>query len=345
MSTHPDVAPRERSARRPPERRGVPRDGVRLLVAAATGVRHTRFTELPDLLQPGDLVVVNTSGTLPAALAGLIAGRGVGVHVNSRLDDGTWVVEIRRPDGGGPELALAAGTEVHLAQGVRLTLVGGYPDTARFPTRLWRVEVHGPAALDEHLARVGRPIRYPYVDGDFPLRDYQTVYAAEPGSAEMPSAGRPISERLLARMVARGVPVADVTLHAGVSSPELHEPPAPERFAVPPHTADLVTLARRRGRRVLAVGTTVVRALESAVTPWGQVRAGHGWTDLVLDGSTRTRVVDGVVTGLHEARSSHLALLRAVAGAELVEVAYAAVLQATVDYLWHEFGDSMLLLP
>ncbi len=331
-------------ATHPPEYRGIGRDQVRLLVAAPTGVRHACFTDLPRLLEPGDLLVVNTSATLPAAVTGRLGTDLLPVHVSMRLDDGTWVIEARRPDGSGPDRGLSAGTEVDLGDGVRVRLVSTYPVPHQPGSRLWRALVLGPTDLADHLAGRGRPIRYGHVDREYPLTDYQTVYAAEPGSAEMPSAGRPISERMLARLLARGVLVSDVTLHAGVSSPEMHEAPTPERFVVPAHTADLVDLTRRRGRRVVAVGTTVVRALESVVAPWGQVRAGAGWTDLVLDGTHRTRVVDGLVTGLHEAQSSHLLLLRAVAGRDLVDAAYDAVADDG-GYLWHEFGDSMVLLP
>jgi S-adenosylmethionine:tRNA ribosyltransferase-isomerase len=181
------------------------------------------------------------------------------------------------------------------------------------------------------------------VTGDFPLEAYQNVYATEFGSAEMASAGRPFSERLLVRLMARGVVVAPLTLHTGVSSPEAHEPPAPERFAVPEVTARLVGATRRAGGRVVAVGTTVTRALESATGEDGETRPAAGWTDLVLGAERPARAVTGLVTGLHAPEASHLELLEAVAGAGLVERAYAAAVRG--GYLWHEFGDAMLFLP
>jgi S-adenosylmethionine:tRNA ribosyltransferase-isomerase len=197
----------------------------------------------------------------------------------------------------------------------------------------------------DYLAEHGRPIHYRYVDGEWPLASLQNVYADRPGSAEMASAGRPLSEAVLVRLVATGIPVAPVVLDTGVSSQEAHEPPQPERFTVPEVTARLVNSTRRAGRRVVAVGTTVVRALESA-------RAGStvvptaGWTSLVLGPERPARVVGGLLTGLHAPEASHVQLLEAVAGRALVHAAYAEVTGPTgPSYLWHEFGDSMLLLP
>lgn len=193
------------------------------------------------------------------------------------------------------------------------------------------------------LARHGRPITYGYLRSRPPLTDYQTVFAREPGSAEMPSAGRPFTSPLVLRLALRGIPVVPITLHAGVSSPELHEPPLPERFDVPAGTAHLVEATRAAGGRIVAVGTTVTRALESAVDARGRVRPSRGWTSLVLGPDRPARVVTGLVSGLHAPEASHLLLLESVAGPELVQATYEqAVAQ---QYLWHEFGDSTLLLP
>ena len=159
----------------------------------------------------------------------------------------------------------------------------------------------------------------------------------------MPSAGRPFTAEIVTDLVTRGVGVAPVLLHTGVSSQEAGEAPLPERFAVPAATARLVNLTRASGGRVVAVGTTVTRALESAADPDGTVRARSGWTDLVLGPQRPARVVGGLVTGWHAPGASHLQLLQAVAGPGLVRRAYAAALRHR--YLWHEFGDSCLLLP
>ena len=334
------VLPVDAEAHEPPEHRGLARDGVRLLVARRDGVEHRRFRELAEVLDPGDLLVVNTSATLPAALdVRHQDGRAMTLHVATPLDDGDWVVEPRRAH--GPETAVAAGDRLG-APGLVLTLLAPYPgDDA--PRRLWRARPWPPVALAGYLATYGRPIAYGHLAGRFPLTDHQTVYATEPGSAEMPSAGRPLSEHLLVRLMARGITVAPLVLHAGVSSPEKHEPPTPERFSVPPATARLVNSARDAGARVVAVGTTVVRALETVAALDGTVSPGHGWTDLVLGAHRPARAVDGLISGLHAPEASHLALLEAVAGPELVGRAYAAAVAE--DYLWHEFGDSTLLLP
>ena len=335
--------PRDAEATAPPEWSGTPRDGVRLMAVRPGSITHAVFRDLPDLLEPGDLVVVNTSATLPARLAALRAdGVAVPLHVAGTLDDGDWVVEVRRPDNDGPDLRVEPGAVLALPGGVRLHLLTGHPDP-RHPSRLWRARPEPRVDAAEHLTRHGQPIRYGYLTGTFPLDAYQTVYATEPGSAEMASAGRPFSEAVLVRLMARGIPVAPVVLHAGVSSPELHEPPAAERFRVPEVTARLVRSTREAGRRVVAVGTTVTRALETATDDDGVTRPASGWTELVLGADRPARAVTGLVTGLHAPEASHLLLLEAVAGSELVAAAYRAAVAE--HYRWHEFGDSMLFLP
>jgi S-adenosylmethionine:tRNA ribosyltransferase-isomerase len=159
----------------------------------------------------------------------------------------------------------------------------------------------------------------------------------------MSSAGRPFTTQVVTDLVTRGVAVAPIVLHTGVSSQEPGEPPQPERFRVPAATARLVNSTRQAGGRVIAVGTTVTRALESAADADGTVRERHGWTDLVLGPDRPARVVTGLVTGWHAPGASHLALLAAVAGGALVERAYAEAVRFC--YQWHEFGDSCLLLP
>jgi S-adenosylmethionine:tRNA ribosyltransferase-isomerase len=339
--------PPGRAATRPPEARGLARDDVRLLVARPDEITQDRFHALPDHLRPGDLVVVNTSATLPAALPGRRAdGRAVVVHVSGRHPDGdgTWVVELRRPDGSGPSRATSPDEVVALPGGARLRLLAAHPDVSDASgTRLWRAGLLDEVAMSELMATHGRPITYDHVTGRWPLSSYQTVFAQEPGSAEMVSAGRPFTTELITALVARGVAVAPVTLHTGVSSLELGEPPQPEPYHVPVATARLVASTREAGGRVVAVGTTVTRALETVASGDGSVRPGAGWTELVLGPERPARVVTGLVTGWHTPGTSHLALLQAVAGRELVERVYATAVAG--DVLWHEFGDSCLLLP
>ncbi len=336
-------------ATEPAEYRGLQRDEVRLLASIRGTVDSHSFRDLPDLLAPGDLLVVNTSPTLPAAVDAAVGdGDRRPVHVSTPLPDRTWVVEIRLADNSGPERGLIAGTTISIPGGRTLRLLEPYPDASMCATRLWRASISPGLAHAAYLRRYGRPITYGYQSRRFPLTDYQTVYAldadSEPvGSAEMASAGRPFTTQVLTRAIARGIAVAPIVLHAGVASPESHEPPMPEWFAVPEVTARLVGATRAAGGRVVAVGTTVVRALETAVRPDGHVAETAGWTDLVMGPDRRPRAVSGLITGLHEPEASHLLLLEAVAGPEFVAQAYSAAVAER--YLWHEFGDSMLLLP
>ena len=333
--------PLELSAAEPPEARGLARDEVRLMVAGPDGIEHATFRDLGRFLRAGDLVVVNTSATIPAAVDGSRAGRHVVVHFSAPCDDGSWVIELRTPDGTGPLRDGEAGGSIDLPGGTRLRLLSAYPDPGAPQSRLRRARLDVEAPVEMYLARYGRPIVYGYVRGRWPLAAYQTVFGREPGSAEMPSAGRPFTERLVTELVAIGVLVAPVLLHCGVSSLEEHESLLPERYRVPAETARLVNHARSHGGRVVAIGTTVTRALETVADPDGFVRPGEGWTDLVLGPDRPGRVVDGIVTGWHAPDASHLRLLEAVAGADLVRRAYDSALESR--YLWHEFGDSALL--
>ncbi|MFD8206585.1 S-adenosylmethionine:tRNA ribosyltransferase-isomerase [Streptomyces sp. NPDC059695] len=343
--------PAELSARVPAEQRGPGRgrDDVRLLVSRGTAVSHHVFGELPALLRAGDVLVVNTSATLAAAVDGRVGpepgGEPVVVHFSTRGDDGRWAVELRAPDGAGstrPRGGGPAGAVVRLPGGARLVL--GEP-LAPGSGRLWWAGAD--ADVPGLLGRYGRPIRYGYTERDQPLSAYRTVFARPSpdgsGSAEMPSAGRPFTARLVAELAGRGVRIAPLSLHTGVASAEAHEPPYPERFEVPAATAAVVNGARAGGRRVIAVGTTVVRALESAAGADGVVAARAGWTDLVVTPARGVRVVDGLLTGLHEPEASHLLMLEAVAGRPALRSAYAAAVRGR--YLWHEFGDVHLLLP
>ncbi|MFE7512839.1 S-adenosylmethionine:tRNA ribosyltransferase-isomerase [Streptomyces sp. NPDC057540] len=343
--------PAELSARVPAEQRGPGRgrDDVRLLVSRGTEVSHHVFGELPALLRAGDVLVVNTSVTLAAAVDGRVGpepgGEPVVVHFSTRGDDGRWAVELRAPDGAGstrPRGGGPAGAVVRLPGGARLVL--GEP-LAPGSGRLWWARAD--ADVPGLLGRYGRPIRYGYTERDQPLSAYRTVFARPSpdgsGSAEMPSAGRPFTARLVAELTGRGVRIAPLCLHTGVASAEAHEPPYPERFEVPAATAAVVNGARAGGRRVIAVGTTAVRALESAAGADGVVAARAGWTDLVVTPARGVRVVDGLLTGLHEPEASHLLMLEAVAGRPALRSAYAAAVRGR--YLWHEFGDVHLLLP
>jgi S-adenosylmethionine:tRNA ribosyltransferase-isomerase len=342
-------SPDDQTAPEPPELRGLRRDGVRLMVASQSGIQHQRFSDLAEQLDPGDVLVVNTSGTVPGQLDGHDPRHGrLVVHVANRLADGSRVVELRTaPNAGSPVLDARPGDRIELDAGGHLDLLATYPAAGSSPTghgnRLWRAVVAVNGSLTDYLERHGRPISYGYLRRSYPIASYQTIFALTPGSAEMPSAGRPFTPELVTRLVARGVQIAPILLHTGVSSQDAGEAPQAEWFEVSASTATLVNAARAAGGRVIAVGTTATRALESAAAPDGTLNATSGWTDLVISSERPVRVVSGLVTGWHNPEASHLLLVEAVAGAELTQRAYDAAVQQR--YLWHEFGDSCLLLP
>ncbi|MER7547450.1 S-adenosylmethionine:tRNA ribosyltransferase-isomerase [Spirillospora sp. NPDC127506] len=326
-------------AHEPPEARGRARDGVRLLVSrrADGSVAHRAFRDLPSLLDPGDLLVVNTSATLPAA----VRLDRISVHFSTPVPDAgnrMWLVELRRRTGKAtrPYSGGCPGEWIPLPGGATLTLV------RRRTKRLWEARLS--TDVVPYLRRHGAPIRYGYVRRDWPAAAYQTAFAHDrsAGGAEMPSAARPFTPDLVTRLVSRGVLISPITLHTGVASPEAHEPPYAERYSVPEPTAALVEHVRARGARVIAVGTTAVRALETAVDAAGRVRASSGWTEHVVTPENGVRAVDGLLTGLHEPRSSHLMMLAAIAGRDLLAATYEAALAER--YLWHEFGDLNLIM-
>ena len=340
------VLPPELEAAEPPERRGVARDEVRLMVVARGSgeIVHASFRDLPGFLDPGDLVVINNSATLPAAVPARLAGRGAEAELRFASPapgmDGArwWVVEVRSADGAEPHGAPVRG-RVELPGGATATIVAPYAGGER----LWLASVRVREPVDEYLLRYGHPIRYGYVPDEHPLPAYQTAYALVPGSAEMPSAGRPFTPRLVTALVARGIQIAPVTLHAGVSSPERSEAPVAERFEVPgadrpPGHGD--PRLGRAGGRCRHHRRAGARDRGSARRHRGRAR---GWTSEVITPRRGLRAVDGLVTGWHEPEASHLHLLEASLGAELLARTYDAALDH--GYLWHEFGDAQLVLP
>ncbi|MCW2785696.1 MAG: queA [Marmoricola sp.] len=328
----------------PAEARGLERDAVRLLVAGPDGVTHGHFRDLAGHLAAGDLLVMNDSATIAGEIDATGPTGPVVLHLATPLDDGSWVVEVRAAPTADRAVLDAEPGDAFVAGEVAVTLLTPYPVDSS-PTgrgnRLWQARVDGP--LEAHLNLVGRPIAYGYLPRRYPLAAYQTIFGLRPGSAEMPSAGRGFTPQLVTDLVTRGVAVAPITLHTGVSSQEAGEAPQAERFAVPEATARLVNAVRSGGGRVVAVGTTVTRALESAVDLDGRVVARQGWTERVVTPADPPQVVTGLVTGWHDPQASHLLLVEAVAGRELAQRAYDAAVGSA--YLWHEFGDAALLLP
>jgi len=359
--------PANLEAAEPPEARGLRRDEVRLLVSdiETDSIAHARFCDLPRWLSAGDLLVVNTSGTLNAALPATAAnGESFELHLSTQLPGGYWTVEIRQPaiEKLGPGASLPyrdarAGTTFRLPEGGRATLLAPYPFVTSLESmsRLWIASLELPGAVPAYLDRCGFPIRYSYVKSPWPGGMYQTIFASEPGSAEMPSAGRPFTPELVTQLVSAGIQIAPILLHTGVSSLESHEPPYEEFYRVSRDTAERVNAARRAGHRVVAVGTTVVRALETVTDEWGTV-PGQGWTNLVITPDRPIRSVSALISGLHEPHATHLSMLERVIAAAAhrgdepagvcppchLRRAYAEARQA--GYLWHEFGDSHLII-
>lgn len=319
-------------ATEPPEQRGIARDAVRMLVTdrSTRTHSHAHFYDLPSRLRPGDLLVVNDSATLPAAvLARRSDGGSLRLHVSTMIDARLWTVE--------PRASVAAGEILDLPGRAAATMIT--PVEAPRP-RLWYASFRLPMPMYAYLAEYGAPIAYAYLDRGFPLRDYQTFFARNIGSSEMPSAARPFTKPVVEQLRGRGVEIVTVTLHCGVASFEAPERPGTERFTVSREAADRVNSARREGRRVVAVGTTVVRALESAVSDRGLI-ASSGWTDLVIGETYRLKVADALLSGFHDATATHLSMLRAFMDAELLDAAYSEALER--GYACHEFGDTHLI--
>ena len=336
--------PPELEAHQPPEMRGLRRDGVRLLVLPRsddTPLVHTQFSALGQFLREGDLLVVNDSRTLPALLhARDERGQDLEVRLAQRHSDDCWD-------------ALLLKDRTHVGRsGMRLEFGHGLTARVDAPNPelpfLWQVQFNQCCTeLLDLIYRIGLPIRYNYVAEALPLDLYQTVYAAGPGSVEMVSAGRPLTWELLLGLRRLGIRLASISLHTGLSSSrdeaiDATYPNYVEEYDLPAETVHAIQACHRAGGRVIAVGTTVVRTLETVAGENRTLAAAHGWTRLHISAGHRLRVVDGLLTGLHEPESSHLDLLSAfVEPARLKEIYLDAIERG---YLWHEFGDMNLII-
>lgn len=337
----------------PPEARGLARDEVRLMVSYRSDNRvvHTQFRQLGDYLNEGDVLVINTSGTLNAALQATGAdGLSLELHLSTRLPSNLWIVEVRLPHGKAtlPYYDVIPGMSLTLPAGASATLHTPYMAQGDMLTppvqpRLWIATLHLPSASLDYLASHGFPIRYSYVHEQWPGEYYQSVYVTEMGSAEMPSAGRAFTPELITQLVAHGIQIAPLLLHTGVASLEKHEPPYEEYYRVPQTTANIVNAAHTEGRRVIAIGTTVIRALETVTDSQRHTHPGEGWTRTIITPERGIYALDGLLTGLHEPQATHLLMLAALASPEHLRCTYQEALSA--EYLWHEFGDLHLLLP
>ncbi len=340
----------ELEAKEPPEARGLARDEVRLMVShiSTDQVVHTRFRQIGDFLEPGDVLVINTSGTLNAALTATRAdGTQFELHLSTHLPADLWVVEMRayqdnQEKATRPFYDIQPGESFALPAGASVTFHTPYAPGNAF-RRLWVASLHLPGPLHAYLDEYGFPIRYSYVKEAWPLSYYQTVYVTEKGSAEMPSAGRAFTPELLTRLIARGIQIVPLLLHTGVASTEQKEPVYEEYYRVPEPTARLINTAHLAHQRVIAVGTTVVRALETVTDTSGVTHPGEGWTDILITPKRGIRAVNGLLTGLHEPLSTHLAMLETLTDRPHLEITYREALKQ--GYLWHEFGDLHLILP
>ncbi len=341
------VLPPELEATAPPEARGLTRDAVKLMVSypADNRVVHTQFNKIADFLDAGDVVVINTSGTLNAAFTAKRSDeKGFVIHLSTHLPSGEWVIEVREPDKTGtkPFSNAQIGEVYRLSGGGTATLIEPFGIPLNGHVRLWRAELKLPMTFDSYLKYYGNPIRYRYVPQSWDSRYYQTVYVTEMGSAEMPSAGRAFTPEIITQLCAKGVLVVPLLLHTGVSSMEEHEPPYAEYYRLPAVTAQVINLAHENGGRVIAVGTTVVRTLETVADEHGLVHAGEGWTETIITPQCGVKAVDGLLSGLHEPKATHLAMLEAIAPRHHLAKAYGEALDR--GYLWHEFGDLHLIL-
>src|SRR6266576_6158488 len=339
--------PPELAADEPPERRGIARDEVRLLVIdrASGQIEHTRFDHFGEFLRAGDLLVFNSSRTLPASLSGCVEhGPCIEIRLAEHLPDDSWLALLRCQRGDPFSCGLRPKMLVDLGQGLTATI----RKRDEHISRLWQLSFSKSGSeLINAFYLVGRPVRYEYVSAPWGLDYYQTVYAREPGSAEMPSAGRAFTWRLLFNLKRRGIESAYIVLHTGLSSymdDELdrQHPASEEEFFVNRITAEKINRTRENGGRVIAVGTTAVRALESVANEDGRVTERHGYTRLKIDNDHRLKAVDGLLTGLHEPEASHLDLLSAFLPAAKIHAAYQEAIRRC--YLWHEFGDLNLIL-
>lgn len=341
LAAYDYVLPLDRIAQEPVE----PRDAARLLVLDRSGGRwcDAAVRDLPRFLRSGDCLVVNDTRVIPARLEGRLAdeGRPVEALLVREVEASVWEALTR------PARACRPGATLLLGGGAFRARVVGAGERGRR-----RLRIEGPGPVFDLIRAHGQVPLPPYIRRRPNPRDrerYQTVYAARDGAVAAPTAGLHLTPELLDRLAAGGVEIHRITLHVG---PGTFQPVRvarvadhhvePEAYEVPAAAAEAVSRARAAGRRVVAVGTTTVRALETAATPLGAVRAEAGWTDLTIVPGYRFRVVDALLTNFHLPRSSLLLLVAAFAGREAVLAGYRHALAA--GYRFYSYGDAMLIL-
>jgi S-adenosylmethionine:tRNA ribosyltransferase-isomerase len=332
--------PQELNAKEPPERRGIRRDYVKMMVLNKTtgSSEHTQFYRLDQYLKKGDLLVLNASRTVPAVLKSMRESDGAEVEVRlaHRKNESVWEA---LPVSG----KLTKSDVIRFSSALTATVIAQSSDS---PFVLLSFNLCC-SSLYNQIYSLGEPVRYEYIQEPWNLDYYQTVFATIPGSVEMPSAGRAFSWELLFRLQKKGVRIAYITLHTGLSyllDDKWHKGPDKnfENYEVPKETAELIRVTKKAGGRVIAVGTTVVRALETVALEKREIEAHSGWTNLYITEDTKLEICDGLITGMHEPEASHLQLLSAfVDKGKLYEAYQDAIKQR---YLWHEFGDMNLII-
>ncbi len=343
---------------KPTEVRGLRRDEVRLMVSEmeTDKIHHDVFKNIVEYLNEGDVLVVNTSGTMKAALTGVYNNEtNVNVHFSTQTQNKKWVIEIREIiDGKTRRFSHGKiGGFIQLKNGGKIKLVKPYynesdhnspiKDDNQNHLQLWIVDLLLNNSLENYLEQHGENIRYNYLKDSYPTSYYQTVFANEMGSAEMPSAGRAFTSELISKLIIKGVEIVPVLLHTGVASLEKNEKPYEEYFRVSEHSANRINFAKKQGKKIIAVGTTVVRTLETLANKHKEIHAGTGWTNIFITPEKGLKIVDGLLTGFHEPQASHLFMLEALARREHLEKTYNEAIEE--NYLWHEFGDLHLLMP
>lgn len=339
--------PDELSARKPPELRGVNRDGVKLLVINREDGRtyHSTFNHLSDFLRGGDLLIFNSSRTLPASLKTINSGKNqpTEVRLAEHLPDDTWLVLILFGNETQNNALVKPGQKLEFDSG----LSGIVEKKDSRNPRLWKIKfTETGAALIDIFYQIGKPIRYGYISAPLPLEYYMTVFAIDPGSSEMPSAGRAFTWKMLFDLKNKNISTAFLTLHTGLSSYMDDDLSAThmvseEEYFIPAGAAAKIRTAKAKGGRVIAVGTTVVRALESSASRTGKVIAGHDYTNLRITEDHNLKIASGLITGFHEPEASHLDLISAFMSPWQIRKAYEEAIER--KYLWHEFGDLCLI--
>ncbi|MDV2686337.1 S-adenosylmethionine:tRNA ribosyltransferase-isomerase [Alkalihalophilus lindianensis] len=309
------------------------RDNVRLMILNGNSneVNHHSFDYIIESLSPNDLLILNTSRTIPSSLLTI---DNVEIRLSRKIDEAIWDVLIvgeKRESGG----------ELLFNENVKAIIIeeGEVPELTRIQFSI------GGNELLHFFYQYGEPIKYEYIDSPWALQSYQTVYSSTPGSVEMNSAGRAFTWRLLQKLMNKGVKLGYICLHTGLSYFEDNHWPDPtthaEWFSVPKQTVDQINDAKSSNNRIIAVGTTVVRALESAYNPHDGLRPSEGLTNLYINKETEIKIVDGLLTGFHEPEASHLDLLTAFVDKDLLLSAYQIAIRE--QYMWHEFGDLNLI--